>query len=77
MEFVRGLNRRNFIFQATVLKIGDFLVVWNLATNTKFQLNILKIRPVRHKNTWKTIKFSWSSWDVMIKYIWSVYRHTT
>ena len=39
------------MFQATVLKFGDSLQVWKLATNTQFQHNISKIMPPRPKNT--------------------------
>ena len=40
-----------FIFQYRVLKLCDLLVAWNLAQNTKFQLNISKIMPASPKNT--------------------------
>ena len=45
--------KKCFIFQATVLKFGDLLAGWKLATNTKFQLNISKItsaRPKKHRD---------------------------
>ena len=45
--------KKSFIFQATVLKFGDLLWGWKLATNTKFQHNISKItsaRPKKHRD---------------------------
>ena len=38
-----------FIFQATVLKLGDLLTGWQLKTSAKFQQNISKIMPVDQK----------------------------
>ena len=45
MNFIRRLSRGNFIFQPTVLKFGDLLRGWKLATNTKFHVGISKIMP--------------------------------
>ena len=54
MNFIRRLNRGNFIFQPTVLKFGDLLRGWKLATNTKFHVGISKIMPAspRKTGTW-------------------------
>ena len=39
-NFIRSLNRGNFIFQAIVFIFSDLLGVWKSAKNVKFQLNI-------------------------------------
>ena len=39
------INRGNFYLSSTVLKFGDLLGGWKLATNVKFQLNYMPIRP--------------------------------
>ena len=36
MNFIRSYIEEIFIFQATVLKFGDLLAGWKLATTTKF-----------------------------------------
>ena len=38
-----------FILEVTVLKFGDLLGEWMLATNVKFQYNISKNTPARQK----------------------------
>ena len=50
MNYIRRLNRANFIIQVTVLKFGDLLAGWKLVTNAKFQHNISEIMPARPKN---------------------------
>ena len=40
IDFIRRLNRGNFVFQTKVLKFSDLLGVWKLAINAKFQYNI-------------------------------------
>ena len=49
MNSIRMLNRGNFVFQPTVLKFGDLLGGWKLATNTKFHVGISKIMPAMPK----------------------------
>ena len=54
MKFIRKLNRKNFYFQATVLKFCDLLRGWKSPVDTKFQHNIFKFkkaRPKKHR-TW-------------------------
>ena len=38
-----------YVFQATVLKFGDLLAGWKLATNAKFEHSISNIMPARPK----------------------------
>ena len=51
LNFIRLLIEEIFIFQATVLKFGDLLRGWKLATDENFQLNISNVTPSRPKNT--------------------------
>ena len=45
------LNEEISIFQTSVLKFGDLLGGWKLATNAKLQLNISQIMVAEPKNT--------------------------
>ena len=49
MNFIRRLNRGNFVFETAVLKFGDLLLGLKLEINTKFQHNVSKFTPVRPK----------------------------
>ena len=48
MNFIKNkLNRENFYLLPTVLKFGDLLEGWKLATNAEVQLIISKSLPAK------------------------------
>ena len=72
MNFIRRLNRPYFTYQAIILKIGDLLGGWNLATNAKFLAQYLQ--NYVSTGTWG-VNTTIELWAHQLPMVWKLFYH--